>query len=180
MDTFSELDRRDTCSLQQKLCSADLQEKSTELIRYKRRTQNLLNIMMPKHIATMIRSGVTAYGLCEVGSLNEAALALNTGIPLSQSYPLVTVLFTSIVDFKLATSSLKAAQTVGLLNGALNIFDDISDKFDVFKIRTKMDANYMIVAGLHDRADNFLDDLGTATVEDRWSTDRFSPQVRSF
>ena len=70
------------------------------------------------------------------------------------------------MDFKQATASLKAAQTVGLLNGALNIFDDISDKFDVFKIRTKMDANYMIVAGLHDRAANFQDDLGTATVDD--------------
>ena len=42
----------------------------TELNRYRKRSQNLLNIMLPKHISTMIRSGVTAYGLFEVNILS--------------------------------------------------------------------------------------------------------------
>jgi hypothetical protein len=56
------------------------------------------------------------------------------------------------MDFRSATASLKPSQIVGLLNGMLNIFDDITDKFDVFKIKTKMDASFMIVAGLQDRS----------------------------
>ena len=83
MDTFLRIDRSDTSAFQQKLCAADFQEKETELIRYKRRTQNLLNIMMPKHIASMIRAGVTAYGLCEVCVLNDGSLLLNAAISLS-------------------------------------------------------------------------------------------------
>ena len=65
---------------------------------------------------------------------------------------MLTILFASIVDFKLSTTLLVPSQVIGLLNGILNIFDDIADKFDVFKIKTKMDASYMIVAGLHDRS----------------------------
>ena len=59
-------------------------------------------------------------------------------------------MFAAIMDFKMSTVYLKRSQILDLLNEAVNIFDDITNKYDVFKVKTKLDANYMIVAGLHD------------------------------
>lgn len=37
------------------------------------------------------------------------------------------------------------------LNNIVETFDEITEKYDVFKVETKADASYMIVAGLNDR-----------------------------
>lgn len=48
--------------------------------------------------------------------------------------------------------NLDPARVVECLNEIINAFDKIGDNYDVFKIETKADASYMVVAGLKDRS----------------------------
>ena len=63
----------------------------------------------------------------------------------------MTVLFAYITDFTLLTVSLDPSSLIECLNKIISTFDKINDKYDVFKIETKADASYMVVAGLRDR-----------------------------
>jgi len=74
-------------------------------------------------------------------------------------------MFAYIMDFKMSTTYLKPTQIFELVNEVMNIFDDIIDKFDAFKIKTKMDASYMIVAGLGNRSNVIPDELESLMVD---------------
>ena len=39
---------------------------NAELVRYRKKNENLLHLTLPKHIVTLIRSDISVYGLCEV------------------------------------------------------------------------------------------------------------------
>lgn len=69
------------------------------------------------------------------------------------------------MDFKMSTTYLKPTQIVELVNEVMNIFDDIIDKFDAFKVKTKMDASYMIVAGLDNRSNVIPNESGSLMVD---------------
>ena len=56
-----------------------------------------------------------------------------------------------MIDFKALSLQLTNADTIHYLNEIINKFDKIEDNYDVFKVETKADASYMIVAGLSDR-----------------------------
>jgi hypothetical protein len=73
-------------------------------------------------------------------------------------------MFACIIDFKVSTAFLEPSQTIGLLNESVNIFDNITDKFDAFRVKTKLDASYMIVAGLDNRSNVIQDGLGSKIV----------------
>lgn len=55
------------------------------------------------------------------------------------------------MDFTLLTVTLDPSSLVECLNEIISTFDKVNDKYDVFKIETKADASYMVVAGLRDR-----------------------------
>jgi hypothetical protein len=38
------------------------------------------------------------------------------------------------------------------INTTVNVFDTCSERFDVFKVETKADSSYMVVAGIQDRS----------------------------
>jgi hypothetical protein len=38
------------------------------------------------------------------------------------------------------------------INATVNVFDECSERFDVFKVETKADSSYMAVAGIQDRS----------------------------
>ena len=57
----------------------------------------------------------------------------------------------------MSTAYLKPTEILGVLNTIINILDNITERFDVLKVKTKMDASYMFVAGLHDRS-NVVED----------------------
>ncbi|CAF0994539.1 unnamed protein product [Adineta ricciae] len=124
----------------QKVCLSQLEQAKSELSKYHRQNQNILSTIMPKHISLMIQSGIPVCSLCE-------------------SYPLVTIMFTYIMDLKMSTAYLKPIEILEVLNTIINIVDSITDRFDVLKVKTKMDASYMFVAGLHDRSNVILDSL---------------------
>jgi hypothetical protein len=56
------------------------------------------------------------------------------------------------MDFTSLNVHVEPARIVECLNEIINAFDRIDDKYDVFKIETKADASYMVVAGLKDRS----------------------------
>jgi len=43
-------------------------------------------------------------------------------------------------------------QIVESINATVNAFDQCSERFDVFKVETKADSSYMVVAGIQDRS----------------------------
>ncbi|CAF0866327.1 unnamed protein product [Adineta ricciae] len=116
----------------QHIFSVKLRESKSKLIEWRKRSERLLYSILPKHIALLLQSGVQPNFVCE-------------------SHPLVTVLFAYMVDFKALSLQLTPADTIHYLNEIINKFDKIEDNYDVFKVETKADASYMIVAGLSDR-----------------------------
>lgn len=56
------------------------------------------------------------------------------------------------MDFKTLNVHLDPAHIIKCLNEIISAFDKIDDNYDVFKIETKADASYMVVAGLQDRS----------------------------
>ena len=43
-------------------------------------------------------------------------------------------------------------QIVESINATVNAFDQCAERFDVFKVETKADSSYMVVAGIQDRS----------------------------
>jgi PAS domain S-box-containing protein len=66
---------------------------------------------------------------------------------IAESFDEVTVLFADIVNFTSLSANVSAADLVGLLNRIFLVFDDLSEKHGLEKIKTIGDA-YMVVGGL--------------------------------
>jgi hypothetical protein len=65
---------------------------------------------------------------------------------------MLTVLFAYSIDFKDVIEKLGPQQIVESINATVNAFDRCSERFDVFKVETKADSSYMVVAGIQDRS----------------------------
>ena len=62
-------------------------------------------------------------------------------------------------------------QIVESINSTVNAFDQCTERFDVFKVETKADSSYMIVAGIQDRsapAQRRRDSTGVCLLTNRW------------
>lgn len=66
---------------------------------------------------------------------------------IADRFPEATVLFADVVDFTPTSASLTPEGTVAWLNDLFSLFDALSDRFGLEKIKTVGDA-YMAVAGL--------------------------------
>jgi class 3 adenylate cyclase len=64
----------------------------------------------------------------------------------------VTVLFADIVEFTRLSSTMSAAELVGILNDVFSVFDELVDRYDLEKVKTIGDA-YMVVGGMSRDAD---------------------------
>jgi len=60
-------------------------------------------------------------------------------------------LFGYSIDFKDVIQKLDPQQIVESINATVTAFDQCSERFDVFKVETKADSSYMVVAGIQDR-----------------------------
>lgn len=56
------------------------------------------------------------------------------------------------MDLKTLSFNIDPPRVVECLNKIISAFDKIGDNYDVFKVETKADASYMVVAGLKDRS----------------------------
>jgi hypothetical protein len=55
------------------------------------------------------------------------------------------------LDFKALSVHHDPVHIIECLNQIIEAFDKIDENYDVFKVETKADASYMVVAGLSDR-----------------------------
>jgi PDZ domain-containing secreted protein len=71
------------------------------------------------------------------------------------------------MDFKALTVQLDPARIIMHLNEIIETFDQIDEEYDVFKVETKADASYMVVAGLSDRSHIGSNEMAASTVNER-------------
>lgn len=78
----------------------------------------------------------------------------------------VTVMFADLVNFTQLTEALSPEQMVTMLNAIFTAFDELSEKYDVEKIKTIGDA-YMVVGGLNISRSDYTSDIAELALEMR-------------
>jgi len=111
-----------------------MNEQKKKLDAVMKKTQDIIDQMLPKQVAAELAKGKTNMEVCE-------------------KYEMVTMLFSDIVTFTVICSRLKPLQVVGLLNNMYTLFDFLCDQNAVYKVETIGDA-YLIVAGCPVKASN--------------------------
>ena len=109
---------------------------------HKENERLLLNIL-PANIATRLRSG-------------EKIIA--------DKFDHVSILFADIVGFTEISSRMTPADLLKLLNTVFCIFDELTEKYALEKIKTIGDA-YMVVGGISDYPRNHQKDIGDMAIE---------------
>ena len=99
---------------------------SLYLEKERNRSEQLLHNIMPKAIADRLKK---------------------TNETISIDNPEISVLFADIVNFTVMSEKLSAENIVGFLDDMFSKFDELTEKYEVEKIKTIGDA-YMVVTGL--------------------------------
>lgn len=107
-------------------------ERTKELEKNKTTAEQLLSQMLPRKVANEVRQG-------------------NKIFP--EYYECVTVFFSDIANFSNICEESNAFEIVDFLNETYNVFDEVLDDYDVYKVETISDS-YMVVSGLPETNEN--------------------------
>lgn len=131
---------------QQKVKGEKISEYMTQIEEWKKRSDELLYSMIPKSVAERLKSGVNAIDTCEVADN-------------------VTIMFNYMVGFGDVCSIASPMEIVRIINSFFSLFDQIVDKYGVFKVETLGDAVYMVASGVPDRNPNHAIDVAGVALE---------------
>lgn len=109
-----------------KLAYTELQAKNELIIEERRKTEQLIESILPHHVASQLK---------------------NEGTARPRNYKVATIMFTDIQGFTKSCEDLSPDQIVKYLDGFFRVFDDIIVEHFVEKIKTIGDA-YMCVGGV--------------------------------
>ncbi|CAJ0959642.1 unnamed protein product, partial [Mesorhabditis belari] len=121
MDSMVEMIEKYTARLER-----DITERNSELAAEKKKTEQLLKMMLPQVVAENLKNGTAVQ---------------------AESFPSVTIYFSDCVGFTELSATSKPIEIVQFLNDLYTCFDQIIERFDVYKVETIADA-YMVASGL--------------------------------
>ncbi|KAF1768995.1 hypothetical protein GCK72_000808 [Caenorhabditis remanei] len=110
----------------------EVEERTKELVEEKKKSDVLLYRMLPRAIAEKLKSGISIE---------------------PETFELVTIFFSDVVQFTNLAGKCTPLQVVQLLNDLYTIFDSIIEQHDVYKVETIGDG-YLCVSGLPHRNGN--------------------------
>lgn len=117
--------------------------KNQSLLEEKKRSEDLLTNMLPAEIVRQLKT---------------------KGAAKAQKYDLVSVLFSDFKGFSKIAETLSPEELVNELNHCFTVFDRITEKYRLQKIKTIGDA-YMCVGGLYTRGGNHVQRMVFAAIE---------------
>ncbi|CAL2029805.1 unnamed protein product [Caenorhabditis brenneri] len=110
----------------------EVSERTKELVEEQKKSDVLLYRMLPKTVAEKLKSGIAIE---------------------PETFELVTIFFSDVVQFTNLAGKCTPLQVVQLLNDLYTIFDSIIEQHDVYKVETIGDG-YLCVSGLPHRNGN--------------------------
>ena len=122
-----------------------LDEKHSQLLQEQKKSEQLLNNVLPAHIAQRLK--------------NRPGL-------IADGYTDATVMFADITNFTQLTEQMPPEQMVNLLNTIFSWFDSYSEKYGLEKIKTIGDA-YMAAGGLAHTHEDYVEKVADMALEVR-------------
>lgn len=120
-----------------------LKNKNQSLLEEKKRSEDLLTNMLPTEIVRQLKT---------------------KGAAKARKYDSVSVLFSDFKGFSAIAETLSPEELVNELNHCFTVFDRITEKYRLQKIKTIGDA-YMCVGGLYTRGGNHVQRMVFAALE---------------
>ncbi|CAD5113786.1 DgyrCDS2954 [Dimorphilus gyrociliatus] len=133
------------------MVSKNFSNRANELKKERRKTELLLNEMLPKLVAKALRSGK----------------------PVSaEFYHSVSIMFTDIANFQEISSLSKPMDLITLLNNVYNFIDAKIELHDVYKVET-VGSVYMVAAGVPIRSDGHAKEVANLALDVKDATEDF-------